>query len=169
MISNPNLPENLLNPNSPSGLSFFGQEVEHLTNAAILLIHQLILLFQINYIQILETYKMKVELNSHNFNSILINENEILYLPYKIEAFLVFDKTIVLLFQIEKNESDFSQNIIAYNKLGKEVWKIKADSSNNRYVGINREKKLLTAVNFSTNTLIINPETGEVLKEEWRK
>ena len=112
---------------------------------------------------------MKVELNSHNFNSILINENEILYLPYKIEAFLVFDKTIVLLFQIEKNESDFSQNIIAYNKLGKEVWKIKADSSNNRYVGINREKKLLTAVNFSTNTLIINPETGEVLKEEWRK
>lgn len=32
-ISNPNIAENLVNPNSPSGLSFFGREVEHLTNA----------------------------------------------------------------------------------------------------------------------------------------
>lgn len=32
-VSNPNISENLLNPNSPSGLSFFGREVEYLTDA----------------------------------------------------------------------------------------------------------------------------------------
>lgn len=112
---------------------------------------------------------MKVELNSYNFNSILINESQTIYLPYKIESFLVFDKIIVLLFQIEENDFDFNRNIIGYNESGNEVWKIKADLSNYRYVGINRERKKLVAVNFSTNTLIINPETGEVLKEEWRK
>tara|TARA_B100000378_G_C18026232_1_gene405913 strand:- start:812 stop:1150 length:339 start_codon:yes stop_codon:yes gene_type:complete len=112
---------------------------------------------------------MKIELNSHNFNSIIVNEKDIIYLADKIESFLVFNKTLIVLFKIEESRNNYSQNVCAFDENGNEIWRIKSDNSKNRYVGINRENNYLVAINFSTNALILNPENGDILKEEWRK
>lgn len=80
---------------------------------------------------------MQIQLDSYSFNSILVNGSEIIYLPHKIESYLIFEENFIVLFLIDKNDSDSNRNISCYNRKGQELWKISQDAS----ICVNEGKK----------------------------
>jgi len=117
---------------------------------------QIILLIQ-------EVYSMKkIKMTSHK---IVIDKSEISF-DYEIEEYLLYDDTLIVRLNWEKENINSYRNILAFNNFGELLWKI--DSKLNGkypYVKIDKDDNdVLIAYNFSGLKLSLDPLTGLIIK-----
>lgn len=88
---------------------------------------------------------------------------------FPIQDIVNFDDCCVLLLDIPEGHVLVSRNVLSYDVHGNELWRIEPDSFRPKfpYVSISKEERVLKATNFSTNQMVIDPYTGEVIRTIW--
>lgn len=104
----------------------------------------------------------KIKITSHK---IVIDKSEISF-DYEIEEYLLYEDTLIVRLNWEKENINSYRNILAFNNFGELLWKI--DSKLNGkypYVKIDKDDNdVLIAYNFSGLKLSLDPLTGLIIK-----
>lgn len=98
-------------------------------------------------------------------NLIMINDNSV-PLTKKVRQVYEFDNKLIILQDYKEKNKDNEPNIICYDEYGNLLWEIaQIRDKNNKYIKITEEKDQLILIDEEHFKYVINPKTGEFIKE----
>lgn len=103
-------------------------------------------------------------------NKILLNGNLLSTFDYEITEFVEFENVILVC--LNYFEVPFNENVFALDYNGKILWQIckytPLEGRKSSFVGLNKENESSCwAVNWDGTSLLLDINSGEVLKNKW--